>query len=91
MAPAKMMSVARPSTLGPMDDSDTLTSAATTMATTLGISGPRRRSSRLADGPKSIDFWPTIPMPCGPRPAPIGPWIRSVSFILLGAVMPRPP
>ena len=72
----------------------TLPIASTTTAAALNRSGAIRRSSRLADGPKSIAFWPTMPPPIGPRPG-IGPLAttRSVSFILVGGawVMPPPP
>ena len=31
-------------------------------------SGAIRRTSRLADGPNVLAFWPTMPPPIGPRP-----------------------
>ena len=56
MAPAKMMSVARPKILGPIADKPTLSTAVTSTAMTLGRSGRSRPSSLFADGPNSIDF-----------------------------------
>ena len=80
-SPEKIRSVAWPRILGPTTLSPTLTTASSSTATAWPRSGPIRRASRLADGPKLIDFWPTMPPPNGPRPGPGPATTRSVSFI----------
>ena len=88
-SPAKTRSVASPSTRGPTDIAATLSTVSSSTAYALTRSGAIRRSSRIADGPKSVAFWPTIPPPIGPRPGPAGPaCTRSVSF---SWVLMRPP
>ncbi len=61
----------------------TLTTARPITASARLRSGAIRRISRLAEGPKVIAFWPTMPPPIGPpRPGPpIGASIRSVCFM----------
>ena len=95
--PAKIRSVARPRIRGPIDISATLTTASSRTMTTLTRCGLSCRTSRLADGPNALAFWPTMPPPIGPRPGP-APWvIRSVSLSWPGlsadlvSLMPPPP
>ena len=81
MRPANTRSVALPRNRGPTTDSPTLTTASRSTPIALLRSGPKRPTSRFAEGQKSSDFCPTMPPPKGPRPGP-GPWTtRSVSFI----------
>ena len=56
MAPANTMSVARPSTRGPVAESATLITAVTNTAITLIRSGRRLRIRRLPEARKSSDF-----------------------------------
>ncbi len=56
IAPANIKSVAWPRTLGPMADRATLITAATMTAISFPRRGRRWPRSRLAEGPKSIDF-----------------------------------
>src|SRR3954466_14114461 len=65
---------------GPMTANPTLTTASATTPSAFARSGRMRPRSRLADGPKFIDFCPTMPPPKGPRPGPGPAWTRSVSF-----------
>ncbi len=86
--------MAWPRILGPTTLSPTLTIASSTTPIAALRSGPIRRTSRFAEGPNSMDFWPTMPPPIGPpRPGPPGAWIRSVSFMgpVLGVLMLPPP
>src|ERR671913_159491 len=74
--PAKTMSVAVPRILGPTALRRTLPTARATTTHTTTRSGPRRRSTRFADGTKSCDFSAGIPMvACGgpPRRTAAGP------------------
>ena len=65
----------------PIDISATLATPSTTTAIALTRSGRIRPISRLADGPKVIAFWPTMPPPIGPRPGPpCGASMRSVAW-----------
>ena len=59
-APAKMRSVARPRTMGPVAANATLTTAVAITAVTLAVSGRSRLARRRADGPKSSAFCPII-------------------------------
>ena len=79
--PAKTRSVAWPRIRGPRTSARRWRRRAAPRAIAVPRSGRSRASSRLADGPKSIAFWPTMPPPIGPRPGP-GPWasIRSVAL-----------
>src|SRR5688572_24643603 len=78
--PAKIRSVARPRIRGPIDISATLTTASSRTRTTLNRCGLSWWTSRFAEGPNALAFWPTMPPPIGPRPGP-APWvIRSVSL-----------
>ena len=66
---------------GPIDISATLATPSTTTTIALARSGRIRATSRLADGPKVIAFWPTMPPPIGPRPGPpCGASMRSVAL-----------
>src|SRR6187551_3553401 len=70
MTPAKMRFVACPRIFGPMTLNDTLPSVRRSTANAGILSGPSRRSSRLAEGQKSIDFstgMPAVTMAPGPR------------------------
>jgi hypothetical protein len=70
MTPAKIRLVACPRIFGPMTLKDTPPSVRTTTANAGTFSGPSRRSRRLAEGQKSIDFsagMPALIMAPGPR------------------------
>ena len=69
--PAKIRSVAWPRILGPSTVSATLaTREQRRRRSPWPARAPSGASSRLAEGLKSIAFWPTMPPPIGPRPGP---------------------
>ena len=80
MNPEKTRSVACPRIRGPIDIRSTDPTVRATTSSAAARSGRIRATIRLADGPKSIAFCPTMPPPIGPRPGPAtGASMRSVA------------